>query len=259
MANKQMPQTNPYDVAVVFLQPQCNMTCTFCITRDNFDAMTQFQALELVDLLKKENFKSIVFGGGEPFEWPGDLLAVMREAKRLGFLVQVGTNAVSLPENFQNIECIDRFVLPLESVSASVHNRMRLYKNTHHQRIMDCLRQLRLDRRCVTLSTIVTKVNQDGLLTLAAFIKELNSDFPFIHAWHLYKFIPEGRGGSVNALELMIPDEDYIRVCGQIKVMDLPFKVYLRQDMYHSKTVDFFWYEQGRLQRGSANPHLTLG
>ena len=34
-------------VAVVFLQPRCNMHCTFCITQDNFNAFTFDQAASL--------------------------------------------------------------------------------------------------------------------------------------------------------------------------------------------------------------------
>jgi len=246
-----MPTINPYNVAVIFLHPGCNMTCTFCITEDNFDAITQIQAIELLRTLKKENFDSVIFGGGEPFEWPGDLLALTREAKQLGFLVQIGTNAIALPKDYQNIKSIDRYVLPLESSVSVVHNKMRLYKNRHHQLIIDCLQQLRSVQKSVTLSTIVTKINVDGLQSLASFIKEFNSPQPFIHAWHLYKFIPQGRGGSLNAGDLIISDQEYAKACDGIQSMGLPFKIYQRKDMYHSKTVDFFWYEHGQLRRAS--------
>lgn len=246
-----MSSVNSYNIAVIFLHPACNMTCTFCITEDNFDLMTPVQALDLLNMLKKENFKSIVFGGGEPFEWPGDLLSLAQDAKRLGFFVQVGTNAVALPTDFQNIKSIDRYVLPLESSLGAVHNKMRVFKQKHHQLVLDALRLLQAARKSVTLSTIITSVNKDGIRTLALFLKELDRPLPFIHAWHLYKFIPQGRGGSVNAADLMVPDLEYKKIIDEVKAMGLPFKVYQREDMYHSYTVDFFWYEHGRLRRGS--------
>jgi len=242
---------NPYNVAVIFLHPACNMTCTFCITEDNFDPITQTQALELLRILKKEDFQSVIFGGGEPFEWPGDLLALTWEAKQLGFLVQIGTNAIALPKDYQNIDSIDRYVLPLESSVGAIHNKMRFYKNQHHQLIIDCLQQLRGVQKSVTLSTIITKINVNELPSLALFIKEFNSPYTFIHAWHLYKFIPQGRGGSINADDLIISDKEYTNACDGIQSMGLPFKVYQRKDMYHSKTVDFFWYEHGQLKRAS--------
>ena len=78
-----MPNSNAYNVAVIFLRPACNMSCSFCITENNFDAITYPQARDLLHLLKKEGFNNIVFGGGEPFEWPGDLLLLTQEAKEL--------------------------------------------------------------------------------------------------------------------------------------------------------------------------------
>ena len=178
-------------------------------------------------------------------------MGLTKAAKQLGFFVQVGTNAIALPKDFQNIESIDRYVLPIESTLAAVHNKMRLYKKKHHQLIVDCLQQLRNAQKSVTLSTIITKVNKGGLQPLAEFLKSLNTPYPFIHAWHLYKFIPQGRGGRANCDELMISDEEYSKVCDSVTVKGLSFKVYQRKDMYHSKTVDFFWYEHGRLQRAS--------
>ncbi|MEI7999258.1 MAG: radical SAM protein [Candidatus Omnitrophota bacterium] len=247
-----------YNVAVIFLHPACNMSCSFCITEDIFDAMTQEQALELLQTLKKENFKSIVFGGGEPFEWHGKLIELTKEAKRLGFQVQLGTNAVSLPHHYQTIESVDRFVLPLESATSSVHNRMRFYKNKHHQTIVDCLETLRSAKKSVTISTILTQINKDGLEDLAVYLKKLNAPENFIHAWHLYKFIPQGRGGSINAASLMISDEQYSKACESVMRMELPFRIYQRRDMYHSKSVDFFWYQEGRLQQASKKREKVL-
>ncbi len=249
-----------YDVAVIFLHPVCNMTCTFCITEDNFDTMSEGRAMDLLKTLKKENFKNVVFGGGEPFQWPGNLLRLTEEAKRMGFVVQVGTNAVTLPAHFESINSIDRYVLPVESVDPAIHNKMRFHKNKHHQLMIDCLHTLRSARKSVTISTIITKVNKDGLRALGLFLKELNQPHPFIHAWHLYKFIPEGRGGSVNASEHRVTDKEYTAVCSGVKDLDLPFTIYSRRDMYHSHTVDFFWYERGRLKRASAerNPPVLM-
>ncbi len=245
-------------VAVIFLHPACNMTCTFCITEDNFEAMSEAQAADLWKTLKKEKFTSVVFGGGEPFVWPGNLVRLSQEAKRLGFVVQVGTNAAALPQNFASIPAIDRYVLPLESVDGNIHNKMRFHKEKHHQEIMDCLQKLRGAQKSVTISTIITKGNKDGLEKLALFLKEVDQPRPFIHAWHLYKFIPEGRGGRVNADALAIPDQEYTVVCDEVKAMAMPFPVYRRKDMYRSKTVDFFWYQRGRLQRSSVNPDTKI-
>lgn len=245
-------------VAVIFLQPACNMSCSFCITEDHFDVMSFAAAVELLKTLKTEGVSNIVFGGGEPFTWPNGLIPLTEKAKELGLFVQAGTNGIAMPPGYTTITSIDRYVLPIESADAKTHNAMRFYKNTHHQIIIGRLKDLRAAGKSVTLSTIITKINQNGLLNLASFIKTFNSSAPFIHAWHLYKFIPEGRGGSINAATLAIPDEEYDSLCRGVMNMSLPFKVFKRSDMYHSKTVDFFWQENASIRRASDKRPSTL-
>jgi MoaA/NifB/PqqE/SkfB family radical SAM enzyme len=241
-------------IAVLFLHPVCNMTCSFCITEDNFSAISSSRAEELLINLKQEGFENIVLGGGEPFVWPGDLIALTRKAKELGFFVQVGTNAAALPADFEFIPTIDRYVLPLESVDPEVHNRMRFYKHRHHQTILGHLEKLKTARKSATISTIVTKVNYGGLMELVAFLNRLNGPEKFIHAWHLYMFLPQGRGGSVNAPALSITEDEYERVVREVKMLKLPFPVYKRKNMYCSRTVDFFWAQDGQIVRASRLP-----
>ena len=85
------------------------MSCNFCITEDHFDAMSYAQASHLLDVLKQEGFQSVVLGGGEPFMWPGNVITLAEEAKGKGFIVQIGTNALALPEGFEtNLNKIGR-------------------------------------------------------------------------------------------------------------------------------------------------------
>lgn len=239
-------------VAVVFIQPQCNMHCTFCITEDTFDPMTFEQAVDLFQHLKAIGVRSLVIGGGEPFDWPGDLIAVAREAKRIGFsTVQVGTNGIALPGGFEFIDAIDRYVLPIESLEPKPHNAMRLYGDRHHAIIMDRLDSLKRAQKSVTLSTVITEVNRNGITELAEFLRKYHAESQHVHAWHLYQFIPIGRGGAIHRDELHIPAAEYEEICRSVKMLDLPFRVYRRADMYHSRTVDFFWFEGGQIKRGS--------
>ncbi len=227
------------------------MTCNFCITEDNFNAVSPSQVLDLLRALKREGFENVVFGGGEPFTWPGNLVDLTKKAKEKGFFVQVGTNAADVPLNFEFIETIDRYVLPLESVDPDVHNRMRFYKNKHHQSIICNLQKLKAAQKSVTLSTIVTKINYQGLKELACFLKQFNEPEKFIHAWHLYMFLPQGRGGSLNASALSISEDIYEHVVHEIKGLGCSFPVYKRKNMYCSTTVDFFWAQNGQIVRGS--------
>ncbi len=238
-------------VAVIFLQPHCNMHCTFCITEDGFDVMTFAQGLDLLVGLRAAGVSTVVIGGGEPFDWPHDPLRLAAEARRLGFLVQIGTNGIALPEGFERLACVDRWVLPLESIDPEPHNRMRLYRDRHHQIILSRLAALREARKSVTISTVITQANHEAVFEIAEFLREEQRRGGHIHAWHLYQFIPAGRGGAVHGPALRLEPEGYDRIVDRVQSMNLPFRVYRRSDMYRSRTVDFFWYEGGRICRGS--------
>ena len=102
------------DIGVIMLHPGCNMTCTFCVTENTMDAMSLDQAAETVDVAWDRGVRNVVFGGGEPFAWPEDLLRLAGHARQRGMFVQVGTNGIGLPADYATIETIDRFVLPLD-------------------------------------------------------------------------------------------------------------------------------------------------
>jgi hypothetical protein len=82
---------------------------------------------------------------------------------------------------------------------------------------------------------------------IAEFLLKLQEPKPFIHAWHLYRFLPFGRGGAKNQKSLLLDDEVYERIVSQTKARNLPFKVFKRKDMLLSQTVEFFWVENNQL------------
>ena len=234
-------------VAVVLLQPQCNMTCTFCVTEDGFDPMPFDDALALLDHLVESGVSSVVLGGGEPFQWPGDVVRLARAARERGFTVQVGTNGVDLPSDFADLDCFDRWVLPLESVDPGPHQAMRRFEHRHHAVILERLAELQRARRSVTISTVLTAVNVGGVEDVGHFLRDYHAVAENVHAWHLYQFLPLGRGGAKHRAELAIPEEVYRAACDAARRLELPFRVFQRTDMYHSRTVEFFWCEKGRL------------
>lgn len=238
-------------IAVVFLHPACNMTCTFCGTENDIDSMTPGQARALFDRIEERGIGNVVLGGGEPFAWEHDVVSLAREAKARDLFVQVGTNGIDLPPRFETLDCIDRYVLPLDGPDAASHNAVRITRDGHYDLIMNRLKTLRSSRKSVTVSTVVTSQNVDGLDRIGSFLAEYCERGGQLHAWHLYKFLPIGRGGRENAGSLSISDADYNAACTAIKKRDLGFPVYKRRDMRHSRFVDFFWYEQGAIRIGS--------
>lgn len=246
-----LPQ-RPVSVAVLFLQPRCNMTCSFCVTEDDFDAFEPAAARELLARLAQRGVETVTFGGGEPFAWPGGVMALAREAKRLGLRVQVGTNGVALPRGFERATEIDRWVLPLESTDPAVHDGLRRHgSGGHHALVLRRLEALGRAGRSATVSTVVTRPNAAGLGDLARWLGEHHARHGHLHAWHLYRFLPLGRGGRAHAAELEIPLDEYERRCDEVRELDLPFRLFRRRDMYRSRVVEFFWMKDGRVTWGS--------
>lgn len=239
----------PASVAVIMLLPQCNMTCTFCITEDSMGTFTLAQARGLVERLGREGFQSVVLGGGEPLVWPHGTLELAAEAKARGLTVQLGTNGILLKPGFEHSTAVDRFVLPLDGSTPGTHNAVRCYRDRHFELIMDRLHRLRAAGKSTTLSTVVTRVNQHDIASIATAIDELDGPRPFIHAWHLYQFIPEGRGGGQHGGALQIGEEEYDRACASIPARNRGFRIFRRRDMLHSRSVEFFWVQRGRLHR----------
>ncbi|MCC6154003.1 MAG: radical SAM protein [Candidatus Hydrogenedentes bacterium] len=243
------PPTKP--IAVIFLHPDCNMTCTFCITDDRMDTMTFAQAQRLLGTLRERAIDNIVLGGGEPFAWPHDTLRLAAWARSQGFFVQAGTNGIAMPETRGQIDHIDRYVLPLDAADPTIHNQSRRYGPGHHELVLTRLAALRAIGKSVTISTVVTGRNVAQLPALGALLSQYAQDGGQLHAWHLYKFLPEGRGGRTHAQELQIDDPAYDAACTQAKQHCTTFQVFKRRDMRHSKSVDFYWHHRGRMRAGS--------
>ena len=213
--------------------------------------MSFAQAERLLRGLRALTIRNVVLGGGEPFLWPHDLERLTRLARGLGFLVQVCTNGASLPVGFERIKSIDRYILPLESMDPAIHDGLRVHPAGHHHRVLDHIDSIAGSGRQLTVSTVVTRDNFDHLAEVAEFLTRSEAQGVDLHAWHLYRFLPVGRGGTSSADRLAITDEEFVGACSRVRQRTLPFRVYRRDNMLRSSSVEFFWYESGRLEIGS--------
>lgn len=238
-------------VAVLMLHAGCNMHCDFCISDNRISEMSFAQGVEALGRLRARGFGNVVFGGGEPFVWRHGVAELAARAKALGFLTQIGTNGVALPPYFERLECFDRYVLPLDAADAKTHNDLRHYRGEHYQIIAGRLELLREVGRPVTISTVVTSRNAETLALLADYLEGYVRRGGQLHAWHLYKFLPYGRGGARHAETLDLSLAAYHAACDIVRSRALPFRVYKRPDMRHSRNVDFFWHEGDSFMAGS--------
>lgn len=235
-------------VAVLMLTAQCAMSCSFCINGTAMCGFSAEQAQALIRRLRNEGFRSLVLGGGEPLDWRYNAFELAADARKLGFVVQLGTNGISLPENFATYPHIDRYVLPLDGARAATHNAVRRWKGDHFAVIKERLASLRGAGKSTTISTVVTKKNAGEIASIFEWLQSWNEPRPFLHAWHLYRFVPEGRGGARNQEALDLCEEEYRKATSVVKKELVSFSIFRRPDMLRSKTVEFFWLEEGLVQ-----------
>ena len=105
--------------------------------------------------------------------------------------------------------------------------------------------------RELTISTVVTARNVDAVGEVARHLHAWRARGARLHAWHLYRFLPVGRGGRPHAAELSVTKARFLAACRLAKASGHPFPVYRRSHMLRSSTVEFFWYEHGELVVGS--------
>ncbi len=238
-------------VAACFLLPACDIRCTFCISHDDFDVATPALAQGLMEFLASQKITSVVLGGGEPTLWPHDVNALAQHASKLGLVTQLNTHGAGVRENLHKYSNIDRFILPVESSRPDVHDNLRRGLVGHHAMVMELVDELIREGREMTFATVVTSENCADVPLIAQWIKSVLARGARVHSWHLYNFLPEGRGGARKLAEhLATPREAYLEACALAKGAGLGFPVYRRENMLKSSSVEFFWFEEGLLRVG---------
>lgn len=242
-------------IAVIMLHGGCNMKCGFCITDDRLECMTAAEYGKTLTRVKEQGFQNVVLGGGEPFLWPSGVDYATRKARDMGFLVQVGTNGVNMPDRDIYRDSVDRYVLPLDAHNAEGHNTIRRFvdrgKSDHYAIIGARLQQCREWGRPVTVSTVVSGQNHADINGIGDFLADYVAQGGRLHAWHLYRFIPRGRGGARAGEVLNISRTEFDTAVHKSRQQNYPFTIFKRPDMRHSSSVDFFWHQEGHLCVGS--------
>ncbi|RMH03252.1 MAG: radical SAM protein [Planctomycetota bacterium] len=238
-------------IAALFLLPNCNMGCAYCAAAARFDVASPHQVEGLLSGLAAGGIHSVVFGGGEPLLWPHDLERVGRRARDLGLEVQVGSNGLAPPTGFARFDWVDRYLLPLDAADPHEHDRLRSGPDSHHAIVLARLDELLDAGKEVTIGTVVTRRNAAALPALADFLAARRAAGLRLHAWHLYRFLPVGRGGTGREADLGLPAAAFRTAVERARARPLGFPAYRRDDMLRSSTVAFYWFEDGRLRTGA--------
>ncbi len=121
-------------------------------------------------------------------------MALAGKATSMGFFVQFGTNGSDLSEGYPEAPGIDRFIIPLESPSARVHDSLHYHACGHHAVIRSRKDELGQAGKSATISTVVTRHNIPQLPDLGALLSGYQSLYGNLHAWRLNLLVPMGSG-----------------------------------------------------------------
>jgi len=247
-------------IATIFLLPDCDLACRFCASDLGFDRMDFAQAQNLISQLAASGYESVVLGGGEPLLWEGGLIRLAQHAKSLGLITQLNTNGVAWTEELLNNHAIDRVILPLDGAIPATHDWLRKPRGGHFELVQSRLKDIQAAGKEATIGTVICANNMDEIPQLARGLDSLVESGLKIHAWHLYRFRPVGRGGAVQGreAELGLSEAEFKWLCKPLQATDRSFRIYRRPDMTSSREVDFLWFDKGALQTGFHGQHQSV-
>ncbi len=244
-------------IATVYLLPKCDLACRFCGSDLGFNALDETEAMRFVSFAATNGYSSVVLGGGEPLLWSGDLERVGAHARELGMVVQLNTNGVAWRDELETTDAITRIILPLDGATAESHDFLRKPRGGHREIVEDRLARLAKSGKEATIGSVICRPNLPELPQIAAELDQCVADGLNLHAWHLYRFRPIGRGGAVDGRndEFGLELDEFREHCQHIQANQFPravtgngersWQIYRRPDMTQSRDVDFFWKDNG--------------
>jgi MoaA/NifB/PqqE/SkfB family radical SAM enzyme len=276
-------------IATVYLLPKCDLACRFCGSDLGFNALDETEALRFVSFAATNGYSSVVLGGGEPLLWSGDLERVGAHARQLGLVVQLNTNGVAWRSELETTDAITRIILPLDGATAESHDFLRKPRGGHREIVEDRLARLAKSGKQTTVGSVICRPNLPELPQLAAELDQRVADGLNLHAWHLYRFRPIGRGGAIDGREdeFGLELDEFREHCQRIQSNQFPraaevvaspnlagtaqpnptaaaaersWAIYRRPDMTQSRDVDFFWKDKGEWNasgRGAATDAIA--
>lgn len=187
------------------LNTSCNWKCKHCyIPEHNDNGVELCKIKKVLEDLKKEGVFEIIFTGGEIF-CRSDIMDIIEYSRRLGFSVNIFTNASLLNE-----EMIDQLKkLSISSLSCSiysmvseVHDEITQVKGSHALAIKNILlaKKAGLD---VVVKCMIMKQNYKYINTLRAFCE--SNELGFVIDTKIY---PRNDGNKCS-MECMLDDKDF--------------------------------------------------
>jgi len=174
---------------------RCNLRCRHCYQDSERDRpveeLSREEKLDLVDQMGRGHMPMLALSGGEP-TLSGDLIPVLRRAKRYGMHTTIATNGTTLTgeRTAELAEAGLRYVeISLDSVEPDRHDRFRGVTGMWRRAVRGAKAVVATEGLRLGIAMCVHQGNLDEVADMIAFAEDLGAGC-FAH----FNFIPVGRG-----------------------------------------------------------------
>ncbi len=151
---------------------RCNWNCDFCYLGEDRNTELHFEDLKRIFKEMKElGCIKIIFTGGEPLVHK-DAMNIFREAKKMGFICKINTNASMInKDNVEEIsEIFSEFFVSIHSDIEDIHDNLTKRKGSLEATI-NGVRLLKSKEARVRINTVLTKVSISRFDTIRNFVE----------------------------------------------------------------------------------------
>jgi MoaA/NifB/PqqE/SkfB family radical SAM enzyme len=194
--------------AVIELTYSCDLACEVCYNDRSgpSKSLEKSELTTLIEDLADLEVLNLVFTGGEPTRHP-HFMTLGRLAKRLGFVVRIKTNGMSLDRHAAGRlkREVEPFVVDvsLHGASASTHDRQTRVRGSF-DRLVENLGSMKQEGLRVRLSALLTSWNEHELEAMQAMADALEMDIN-------YDCNPTPRDNGDRSPMALAPSRDAVR------------------------------------------------
>jgi len=112
----------------IILTSKCNRSCEFCFyNQDNYrrkkDTLKYRSIIDALNFFKGKAFNEVTFTGGEPFLKKNILIKIIKDAKNLGYYINIDTNATLINKKLLKIlekSGVDDIYISSENINSKI-------------------------------------------------------------------------------------------------------------------------------------------
>ncbi len=228
----------PSLVAGWSLTKACNLNCRHCSVsagKKLYNELSLEEIFVILNQLKKLNIKKIELTGGEPL-LRKDLFAIIKYAKKKGFIVKLLTNGSLLTKKMlKKLEnCnLDKIAVSLDGLSFDVYRKIRPVNKELFDNVINNIKNASKSHIFEKINTVAMKYNFKDIENIVNFCEKNN-----IKNMRICFFSKMGRGRNLNQI---IESEKWINFLTRLKkkIQKKKFKIKIYTGItYFLKDID---------------------